>query len=409
MSEDNGNTWELLHTGGEIKITAPSDYSTVFPIAGTWKIGAAYDTIAFDIDENDNLHMCQIIYYTTSTSAEAGYMAIKYFINDEVVLEKTIYTQLLTVNALSTTIKDGIEYRAVEGQLHVKNGVAKFYLLPDKRVVSSGSSIWTTDLHIINFSVSNSSATYVNTEMYTLGLSNTGAVSNRFFIVHEKTNELGVYYIGAVSLNRVSLIRYDGSSATVITTQTTSSGNPYDVVVTDNYMAYTKYYHDRPVVYKIKDDEWVNAPIYPFYMESHTSTILINIIGTKLYIYCDSSYYEEEDDGIGTILASYWDIETENAFWYKVSDNQNWHIPPGNSRVGYAIPDPNVAEEVLVTSITDGRNHELVGVRLVGDYYGDITGGPADIMYIQVSFIGSAEIGPNQQGALKTNNKYGTS
>lgn len=401
MSEDNGDTWELIHTGGEIRLTAPSDYSTIFPISGNFKVGSATYTLPFDIDENDNLHVCQIVYYHTSLLVEHGYTAIKYFINDQIVLEKTIYLQL-------NSGEEGTDYRAIEGQLVVKDGIAKLYLFPDKKVVSGGVTTWTNDLHIVSFSVTDSSATYISTEMYTLNIPNAGVTGFSKFFVHEKTNEDGVYYIGAITNSRVSLVRYDGSTATLIES-IAKTGTAYDIVVTDKYLAFTAYYHDRPEVYKIDDDEWVNAPVYPFYMESYTNTILINIIGTKLYLYCDSVYYEEDGDDVGTILASYWDIEQEAAFWYKAVDNQTWHVPPGNSRVGYDIPDPLTACEVLVTSVSDGLSHELVGVRLAGDYHGDITGAPADIMYIKVSFIGSAEIGPNTQGGLKTNNKYGTS
>jgi len=154
-SRDNGNTWEVLHNGGYINCNSPSDYfSTVAsPVGGDYKKGLMAETTPFAFDEDRNIHVCQIVYRHSSDSVDQGFTGIKYFINDEVVLEKTLYLMLNQAD-VTDVWEDGTDYRAIEGQLIVKDdGTAKFFLFPDKRVISGGSATWTNAFHVVNFNV----------------------------------------------------------------------------------------------------------------------------------------------------------------------------------------------------------------------------------------------------------------
>lgn len=402
-SRDNGNTWDILHSGGYINSDSPSDYfsTVVSPIGGEYKRGLMADTTPFAFDADRNIHVCQIVYRHQSDSVDQGFTGIKYFINDAVVLEKTLYLMLNQAD-VTDVWEDGTDYRAVEGQLLVKNdGTAKFFMFPDKRVVSGGSATWTNVFHVINFNVTGSSATYVSIETYDIGATSDGSPTGyKLFYVHEKAD--GTYYIGALLNEKVVLIDYDGESATVIENYSLGTNNNYDITINDDYMAIISSSRDTIKIYKIAEDSWVTMSSPGAWTYSITTSIFVNLIGTKVFVYADCDHYDEIDDiGVGKI---WWrDIETGTSW-------EHYYVPPGNSRVGYDLPEPGTFPEVMITSRSEEDGIEFVLCRVVAYWGGtDVTTAPADIMYVKVSFIGSAEIGPNTQGALKTNNKYGTS
>jgi hypothetical protein len=83
-------------------------------------------------------------------------------------------------------------------------------------------------------------------------------------------------------------------------------------------------------------------------------------------------------------------------------------IPWGNELRGYT-PDVRYDAECPINSCSTSDNIELAMFMIEGPNLSDVVDGPTDVMFVKISLgLGSASAGPHKEGALKTNNKYGT-
>lgn len=396
VSNDDGNTWNEQYTEYSNN-RVDNGYHAYNYYNAAYELGSYGYRGSVEVDEDGNTHILNATYYdgASPTLNENFFTTISYSINGGEAYKKTFTSPLFN-----------------SGQLRVEKIGPSSYVGKFFTIRGSGST--TVNLYVINFNISGTTASYSSTETYTLNVTTAVNKTNygSFQYVHKSST--GEYLIGSKIGNYVYLIRYDGNSTSIVTTSPYSSSSMYDMVITDNYFAYTNgtYGRTRPIIYKIESDSWILSPTGTSFWDTYPNLTCIRIIDTKIWWVQTYDYYDEVTEyEYYYIILGYWDIEKNDSFWNGDVEVTHFSIPQGNSRVGYFVPiPPEYFDEMLLTIADNETDIEMVGLRITGSYWAyNVTTGPADIMYIKFSLsnIGTASVGKHAITAGKTKNKYG--